>query len=296
MTNKYPHIPQDDRLGDADEEFFSQVTPEFKRTKADVWDNLEALIGEEGETPKPKGKVVRMPWIKYAAAAVVVMMLSTVAFMMFYTAEVTCPRGQHITHVLPDGSSVELNADSKLSYAPYWWSFSRELNFEGEGFFSVQKGSDFTVISTMGTTQVLGTSFNINTRNNGYTVYCATGKVWVGHGDETVVLAPKMMAVLNTAGTFDLKNEIPRMEIVGWEENKFTFTAASVPLVIEELERQYDVTIMIDVPNADQLTYSGYFEKPDSGGVEDALEIICLPLGLEFKKEGPNAYRVVRKE
>jgi len=60
--------------------------------------------------------------------------------MRFYTQTITVPKGHHLVAQLPDGSTVDLNADTKLSYHPYWWRFARTVNFEGEGFFKVKKG------------------------------------------------------------------------------------------------------------------------------------------------------------
>ena len=78
---------------------------------------------------------------------------------------------------LPDNSIVTLRGGSELSYAPYWWFADRSLQFEGEAFFDVEKGSSFTVQSDNGVTQVLGTSFSIYANDENYEVFCKTGKV-----------------------------------------------------------------------------------------------------------------------
>lgn len=61
---------------------------------------------------------------------------------------------------LPDGSVVRLNSVSRLSYKPLGWYFSRSAELSGEAFFEVEKGSKFTIYSMLGSTSVLGTSFN----------------------------------------------------------------------------------------------------------------------------------------
>jgi transmembrane sensor len=41
------------------------------------------------------------------------------------------------------------------------WSKERTLSLEGEAFFEVQKGSKFSVVTSDGIVEVLGTSFDV---------------------------------------------------------------------------------------------------------------------------------------
>ena len=67
------------------------------------------------------------------------------------------------------------------------------MHFTGEGFFSVQKGSRFKVVSQQGIVEVLGTQFNILSRKGTYEVACVEGKVKV-HDSK------KISGVILTAG------------------------------------------------------------------------------------------------
>jgi ferric-dicitrate binding protein FerR (iron transport regulator) len=150
-------------------DFFKNVAVPFTKSKADIWETLSDQL-ETAVSVQPKGKLISMVGYKVAAAAVIIVIGST-SFMRLHTRTVFSEKGNHTNHLLPDGSSVELNAAATISYHPYWWKINRTVSLEGEAFFEVKKGSQFIVESTVGKTEVLGTSFNINTRNKAYKVF-----------------------------------------------------------------------------------------------------------------------------
>ena len=87
-----------------------------------------------------------------------------------YTVTEIAKRGSHLAVTLPDGSKVNLNADSRLTYKPYQWIISRNVELEGEAFFEVKQGKRFSVKSNQNKVNVLGTSFNIFSRPGNYRV------------------------------------------------------------------------------------------------------------------------------
>ncbi|MBX2871824.1 MAG: FecR domain-containing protein [Saprospiraceae bacterium] len=86
------------------------------------------------------------------------------------------------TFTLPDGSTVELNANSSISYRDNWTNKeSRIVWLTGEAFFHVTKkqetGQKFCVLTDDLTVEVLGTSFNVNTHHEETKVFLEEGKV-----------------------------------------------------------------------------------------------------------------------
>ena len=86
-----------------------------KRSKADVWNQLASKIEE-----KENSKVIRLkPHVLISIAASITLIIAA-AYLIFFAPEtVNSPKGEHISHVLPDGSQVWLNADSKISYREF---------------------------------------------------------------------------------------------------------------------------------------------------------------------------------
>jgi ferric-dicitrate binding protein FerR (iron transport regulator) len=73
------------------------------------------------------------------------------------------PKGQKTKIILPDGSKVWLNSESRLEYSSVFTG-KRQVSLVGEAFFEVAKNPNkpFQVFSNGVLTTALGTSFNIN--------------------------------------------------------------------------------------------------------------------------------------
>jgi ferric-dicitrate binding protein FerR (iron transport regulator) len=272
------------------QEFFKKVEIPFTRSKEEVWDTLSKKIEKE-DFVQAQGKLISMVWYQ-VAAAVVILLVGSTSFMRLYSTVVFADKGKHIHHFLPDGSSVELNAASTISYHPYWWRFKRDVTLDGEAFFEVKKGTQFIVESRFGKTEVLGTSFNINTRNKAYKVFCKTGKVKVSNSSSSVALliTPGKIAVL------DLKNNTGKVEnrlsdhVISWRLNEFYFDAKPLKEVVEEIEIQYNVSITLADDISEGLIYSGRFTKKGSADV--ALELLCQTFNLNFTSIEKNSYNL----
>lgn len=283
MNRNKRHISSNPDDGD----FFNKVTIPYQRNKEEVWAALSSRL-EEPYKPGTTHPFSYRPAMAIAAALLALVALFSV--MRFYTTNITCPAEQHLAVSLPDGSSVEMNAESVLKYQPFWWWASRDLSFEGEGFFKVQKGSAFRVRSGMGQTTVLGTTFNIYSRDETYKVTCFTGKVKVtSKTKEEVILGPGYSAQVIESGKIIIRKEKMPEATVSWRDNMFNFTAAPLAEVMREVERQYGVTISME-PGMD-FYYTGFFSKEKP--VEEVLSIICKPFGITYVKTADGSYKII---
>jgi len=77
--------------------------------------------------------------------------------------EVIVPVGSRSNIILADGTSVWLNAGSRLTYSGNFGENDRKVHIEGEGYFEVNKqnGHPFTVITSQLQIVATGTSFNV---------------------------------------------------------------------------------------------------------------------------------------
>lgn len=255
-----------------------QLNVPEQKTKAEAWETLQNRINTATEKP------VRQLWqfskqtVAWIGVAASIMLL--VGFYLFFNNSPTLyetQNGQQLAVFLPDGSEVTLNADSKLSFVESDWQKERKVNLQGEAFFKVKKGSNFSVITTQATVEVLGTSFNVFARNKSLDVACFTGKVRVGNKNNKTILTPGKACKLtdNQAFTNYQFNEENKAK---WSDGKFYFNAEPLNLVFEELERQYDVKL--EIPELSDRTYTGFFTNQD---IEEALELICTPMDLTYE-------------
>ncbi|HOO84613.1 MAG TPA: FecR family protein [Prolixibacteraceae bacterium] len=268
--------------------FFAGGTFRWKTDKEQVWSAVEKAMAQ-----KPAGRrlVLGMRRSILAMAAVLLLLIGLGTFMRLYTVRIDNPVGQHLMANLPDGSSVYLNADSYIEYNPYWWQLKRQVKFEGEALFEVQKGKAFEVISVNGRTEVLGTSFNIYARETDYAVTCLSGSVKVtAPSKNSVVLQPQSKASVQPDGQIQVQHKIETLPEISWKDNYFRFTASPINEVFREIERQYGITIKTDI--AKQSLYTGSFNRTNS--IDQVMEIVCPPMGLSYQKQPGGFYLITQ--
>jgi transmembrane sensor len=231
--------------------------------------------------PTSPAKSTSIGWLKVAAALIVLFVASIAVYKV---ADVSVDSGEMAiaTVVLPDNSVIKLKENSRVEYNRISWMFNRTLSFSGEGYFEVEKGQKFTVLSKLGSTQVLGTSFTIHSSDQKYEVACFTGKVAVqsNTSNEEIVLLPGDAVILNTV--IFAPYQLPTFEKPSWVEGEFYFEDELFANVIAALEKQYQVEISFP-EEFGILKYSGYF---DNKGLEKALKLVCEPLELTYEING----------
>ncbi|MBP7510121.1 MAG: FecR family protein [Prolixibacteraceae bacterium] len=281
---------KDIRLSGIDEQsrkIFSGGSFVWKKSNEDIWNDMEKAI-EVGSFSEIKRKSNKYSIL--AIAAGIAILIGITGFMRFYTKNITTIPGTHLMVMLPDKSTVNLNAESFISFKPYWWRFSRQVKFEGEGLFEVEKGKKFTVFSKLGSTTVVGTSFNIFSRDEVYRVTCISGKVRVASKEnEEVLLNPDTKALVQPDGRIDVFKNIETIPEISWKNNIFLFTASPINEVFKEIERQYGVTIKANIDN--YILYTGNFTKNQN--VEEILSYICPALGYKYIRESNKVYQII---
>jgi len=284
MKNRNYNIGFD---GKDDDIIFPEIDLQYAVSKDDVWANLSRQM----EEPHQKVKSVSMnPFYRIAFAASLLLLLGITGFLKLYTKTVYTSAGQHLTLLLPDSSVIELNAQSTVKFHPYWFSFARTISLDGEAFFKVIHGNQFKVISLKGETTVLGTSFNIYSRNNDYSVTCFTGKVRVVSAEksERVLLNPNEQAFINKDGYLRFVQEANSEAVKSWRDHMFVFTGSPIVSVLQEIERQYNIKIHFKADS--NLTYTGNFSK--SLSEKEVIDLVCTSLGLKFEARSGTEFLV----
>lgn len=258
-----------------------------KRSKAEALELLRSKMEKESrQTPV---RSLRLFWS--AAASVAVIAILTSLYLYKTPAQIVASRGQHLEYALPDGSNVNINADSKLTFAESSFSKKRILKLDGEAYFSVQKGSPFVVKTPSGTIEVLGTTLNIYARNDAFNVSCLTGKVKVTSNNQTVILSPGEKAEL-VSGTLQKFSNLSDKQLAGWKTGEFHFESKPLISIFEEIERQFNVNI--SASGIGNRFYTGSFFNQN---LTDALEMVCLPMSLEYEiKNGNKIFIKVKKK
>jgi len=246
---------------------------DYSLEKAQIWKNI-ALNTKSNQQFSKKTKTF---YLRIAAiAAVFILGLFVFTGIMNQDVNVHNPYAQITDHALPDGSTVILNANSDISYDKKFNS-NRSLYLKGEAFFEVMKGSRFLVNTDLGQVEVLGTSFNVYSRDNELTVICKTGKVRVASLDgskETVLMPGQKVSFTNN----DWQEALDDQEIT-WKSQKQLFDKSKISNVSKSLEAFYGKSIKID-PGIDTLLFSGQISLEN---LEKSIDELTWPLRLKYK-------------
>ena len=143
-----------------------------------LWTGINRKIDTEKKR-QARRTVVRK--IGFGLAAAIAICLAAWWFLFFKAGEISTSYAETREISLPDKSEVILGAVSRLKYDKETYNQGdRLLRLEGEAFFEVEKGAPFIIECKEGRVEVLGTSFNVHSRNKRLTVSCRSGMVKVG--------------------------------------------------------------------------------------------------------------------
>lgn len=202
--------------------------------------------------------------------------------------ELVIPRGGENTVVLADGTTVHLNAGSKLTYPVRFAGKRRTVVLQGEAYFEVTKDENrpFVVQTHLGEVTVLGTEFNINAYADANVCYTTLvrGKVSFSASDsgESVTLLPGEQAVA-TAVSVE-KRAVDLDEYVGWVDGIYTFNNRTLGEIMQTFERWYDIQVYYETPDLRNMTYSGNLKR--YGTINSFLDALELTGDLDYKITG----------
>ncbi|MBV7530673.1 FecR family protein [Chitinophaga sp. sic0106] len=185
------------------------------------------------------------------------------------------PRGGQFRLVLPDGTSVWLNAASSITYPTAFTGKERKVSITGEAYFEVAASAEHTFTVTANNTDilVLGTRFNVNAyeEEKFTSTTLVQGAVLVRGKTQAQHLLPGQQALV-TATDLQLVKQADVSAAIAWKNGFFSFKDADVPAVMRELARWYNVDII----------YSGGI--PDGSFTGEMSRTLTLPQVAELMR------------
>jgi transmembrane sensor len=238
----------------------------------------EKIVQKEGSINLPqKGNIKLVYWLSSIAAAMLMLIGIWQVWFNNPDTKVIAGMGSHTECQLPDGSQISLNADSRITYNKKNFKESRNLKFDGEAFFEVTKGKDFIISTSYADIKVLGTSFNVYSRDNSFKVSCHTGKILVSSNNQSVTIIPGESAMFSGDNLISHKDKNLSTS-ASWLKGEFYFENAPLNLIFNEIERQFNVKFAGQ--KMDEKYFTGSFTNKNLG---NALEIVCIPMGLSYE-------------
>lgn len=247
-----------------------------------LFNNLKTKINSKQQDKAPTVIKLIPTWVYGVAASIVL------AFGLFYYLNTNkhfeTSFSEQLAVILPDNSKVQLNANSQLDFKSRNWDNNRVLNLNGEAFFDVENGTKFKVLTQQGVVEVLGTEFNVISRDDYFEVQCLEGKVRVESltaNKEAILLPGKAIRILNkTAEEWDFI----LIDEPNWLLGESTFMNTPIAQVLLSIENQYN--IHFDTSNIDlSKRFTGGFTHKD---LNLALKTVFIPMEISYSSNGKN--------
>jgi ferric-dicitrate binding protein FerR (iron transport regulator) len=185
--------------------------------------------------------------------------------------------------VLPDGSEVHLNVNSRLSYPEKFRRNSRNVSISGEGFFKIQRdpGKPFALnMAERATVEVLGTSFNVEApmESNNTRIQVVEGSVAFyasGARDSRAILKKGDQAEIYQGQV--VLNSTPDPNFLSWQTGILYFNQSPLADVVAQIEEHYGRNISLNENIPNDMVFTSTI---DNQKLEDVLEEMSLVLKL----------------
>ena len=273
---------------------YQQLIQDVEELKAPPFDEKAILqkIKAKQQSPTITNKNVNRPplirRLMISAAAILLLLIGY--FFLYPTPDIVLltNAGEQKGHVLPDQSTIRLNANTKITFNPKTYHQQRNIELQGEAFFDVVPGKTFKVLTKHGSVTVLGTSFSVLSENDAFLVSCKSGRVKVAgnKGVETILEPGERVRLINAQ--FSAKEKTDPRTIGSWQNGETKFVSEPLKNVIRSLENQFGIQIKID-PKLEHAKFTGSFLHKD---VETALKMVFVPMELQYKKEKDGVYLI----
>ena len=253
------------------------------------WNQVLAKVSED--EPDNQVSLFSSP-IRWAMVAATVLIAVVGGYLYFTSSGLTTYTtdfGEWKTVILPDGSQVDLNANSELLLADDWSDgVTRHVWLKGEAFFKVAKkpatNAKFQVITNDLTIEVLGTEFNVQDRGEQTEVYLHEGKIKLDLGIEEKDLDPgDFISYSANMNKVISHNNINGSDYASWKEGVLKLKNATILEILREVEEIYGVEVMIS--NKAMLAEKRTIGVPMKN-LEIVIPILETTLGAEVSQVG----------
>lgn len=215
-------------------------------------------------------------YFRQIAAGILLVLSTTIASYYIYkdistsndtlaVYETVVPAGSVSKITLPDQTVVWLNSGSILKYNQSFGKKVREVYLTGEGYFEVKKDSNkpFLVHTNELDVKVIGTIFNVRSYSEtpSVEVDLLEGKVDIssfnGKEFQTLSMLPNEKMIYNKEKQTMQSHKVDAGKASQWTIGKLSFVNTSLPDIIKDLERKFNIQISIQSKKINQEIFTG---------------------------------------
>jgi ferric-dicitrate binding protein FerR (iron transport regulator) len=248
----------------------------------DLWSTLEEKLTDKEVKPEriktsSRGFKSLLPLIVLLA-----LLLSALVYYFMRPApgeiNINTKPAQQVQQIIANNTTVDLAPGSSIVYNEDTWQESRVVNLRGQAFFDVSKGDKFSVNTSLGVVEVLGTEFEVWERDEILTVSCYEGQVKVtnANGQSMEIGAGEKVIVNNGQIGQIEKHDTQRP---GFLTGRVSYDKIEFSSLVKEIERFYNVAVNT---NDVEMTksFSGILISND---IEKGCSYIAETLDLNYE-------------
>jgi len=198
---------------------------------------------------------------------------------------VSTPAGERVAMVLSDQTIVYLTSNSYLKYPTRFDKDKREVTLMGRAYFEVKKSKVPFIVNTSDMNiEVLGTSFDVESRNTGSSasVILVEGSVKVYADGKTQLIHPdEQMSIQRETREMTVKNVDSKLMTM-WKDGVLIVRGQSFAELIESLSSWYGVKIIDRSGVSNNDKFNGRFDRED---IEAAIKAVSISANIRYKIE-----------
>lgn len=263
----------------------SSLSSDDERSVGEVREHLFRKITIDNRHSTTKNIAL---WLISAAAVTLLLVSVSLTWKMHmkdealltHLTEIITQEGETVSLKMPDGTTVRVNGESRLSYPAASNGKYRKVALNGEAYFSVAHDTQhpFVVESNGFEVMVKGTKFNIRARQSD-----SRSMVWLDEGrvdiksvmtDETVTLRPGQKAEINSS-TGKIRSEQADQNGVhtSWLKHKVSFHNTPFHEVLNTICDNYDLSLVLS-KGVSNVSFTGTLPNNNLKEALKTLEIV----------------------
>ncbi len=174
------------------------------------------------------------------------------------------PRGGEFMITLEDGTKVWLDAETELCYPTNFDAQNRVVYLKGEAYFEVAKmdGKPFVVEVDQMSVNVLGTKFNVNTREADVVqTVLVEGSVKLKSKRKQILMEPNQKAEYYKDDDNWIVEEVDVSSYIAWKDGNFVFDNESLEHIMNKLSSWYDVDVFYTNADVKNVKLTGDMKR-----------------------------------
>lgn len=238
-------------------------------TEQEAWERFKAKKADY--RPAPVRTLTR--WMQAAAAIVLIAAGSWAAWYYGHTQRnewtTLSANEKVITDTLPDGSIIQLNKHSNISY------LGRTVKLNGEAFFKVvhDAGNPFKVSAQDVSITDIGTAFNVKSGAGKVEVIVESGIVKVSRQTSAVTLKEKQRVFIQNGSTLSQPENNNDLLYQYYRTNEFVADHTPLNRLVKVLNEAYGSNIQIEGKGLADVPISGTYKMES---LDKILQVVLL--------------------